>query len=312
MISSIFGKTKPINFIILLGFIFLVYWCVQFYLLENEFSTDTILLKSVVLSTLLFSVFVIDFIVKRNKITGPNTFSILFYALLLIVFPETLGDNNVILCTFFLLLATRRLLSIKSLKDIKSKIFDATLWILISSLFYDWAIIYLILVFAAIYIYDPKNIRNWMVVMAATFCYFIILLGVLILIDKTSFLNSHYSFTITYDRFYWPNWGSSIRLLLYIILNGILALWAFLKLGKAGVGKITVIRIIALSFILGLIVNILVVSDSSYALMITFFPSVIFITNYIETIKRSNILEAVLMISIFLPLVVFISRLALK
>jgi len=312
MISSIFGKTKPINFIIVLGFIFLFYWCVQFYLLENGFSTDAMLLKSLVLTMLLFSVFVIDFIVKRNKITGPNSYSILFFTVLLVIFPETLNDSNGILCSFFLLLATRRLLSLKSLKDIKSKIFDATLWILLSSLFYDWAIIYLILVFVAIYIYDPKNIRNWMVVLSAVFSYVIILLGVLILIDNTSFLTSHYSFAIDYDRFYLPKWGSSIKLVLYIILNGVLTLWAFLKLGKAGVGKITNIRIIALSFMLGLIVNVLVVSYSSYALMITFFPAVIFITNYIESIKRTNILEVVLMLSIFLPLVVFIARVAIK
>lgn len=312
MISSIFGKTKPINFIILLGFIFLFYWCVQFYLLEIGFATDGILLKSLVLTMLLFSVFVVDFIVKRNKITGLNSFSILFYTLLLLVFPETLGDSNGILCSFFLLLATRRLLSIKSLKEIKSKIFDATLWILVSSLFYDWAIIYVILVFTAIYIYDPKNIRNWMVVLAAVFCYLIIFLGALILMDNTAFLNSHYNFRIDYNSFYLPKWGSSIRLVLYIFLNVILAFWAFLKLGKAGVGKIITIRIIALSFILGLVVNLLVVSDGSYALMITFFPSVIFITNYMESIKKENILEVVLMLSIFLPLVVFISRLVVK
>ena len=311
MISSIFGKTKPINFIILLGFIFLFYWCVQFYFLEIEFSTDGILLKSLVLAMLLFSVFVVDFIVKRNKIAGINSFSILFYTLLLVVFPETLGDSKGILCSFFLLLATRRLLSIKSLKEIKLKIFDATLWILVSSLFYDWAIVYLILVFAAIYIYDPKNIRNWLVVLAAVFCHFIIFLGILILMNNTSYFTTHYNFTIDYTSFSMPKWASSIRLVLYIILNVILALLAFLKLGKAGVGKIITMRIIALSFILGLLVNVLV-PDSSYALMITFFPSVIFITNYMESIKRSNILEVVLMLSIFIPLVVFISRLVVK
>jgi len=261
---------------------------------------------------LLFSVFVVDFIVKRNKLTGANSFAILFFTLLMIVFPEALGDNNGILCSFFLLLATRRLLSIKSLKEIKSKIFDATLWILLSSLFYDWAIIYLVLVFAAIYIYDPKNIRNWMVVLSAMFCYFIILIVVLIFMDNTTFLSTHYSFAIDYETLYAPKWGSSIKLILYIVLNGILALWAFLKLGKAGVGKIITVRLIALSFILGLVVSVLVLSDSSYALMITFFPSVIFITNYIESIKRTNILEVVLILSIFLPLVVFISRLAVK
>ena len=47
----------------------------------------------------------------------------------------------------------------RSSRETKFKIFDATIWILVSSLFYDWALLYLILVYAAIYFYEPKNVR---------------------------------------------------------------------------------------------------------------------------------------------------------
>lgn len=312
MISSIFGKTKPINFIILLGFLFLFYWCVQHYLLQKDLDTPQVVAGILVSGILLFSVFVVDFVVKRNKLTGTNSFAMLFFALLVVVFPETLSDSNTILCTFFLLLATRRLLSIKSLKNSKLKIFDATLWIMISSLFYDWAVLYVILVFAAIYIYDPKNIRNWLVVFSAVICYFLLLFGMLVLIDRVDFFEGHYKFSIDFEALYPSKWWSSIKLTLYVITNVLLAFAAFLRLGKAGVGKIVTMRLVALSFLIGLAVNVLVSTDTTFAIMITFFPCVIFITNYIESIKKENLLEVILMLSIFLPFVVFVSKLMIS
>lgn len=309
MISSIFGKTKPINFIILAVFLFLYYWIVQVYLFENDFSVHQIVLETGVLSILLFSVFVVDFITKRNKLTEPNSYAVLFYVLLFVVFPETLTDTNAILCSLLLLLATRRVLSIKSLKDVKLKVFDATLWILSSSLFYDWALIYLLLVFVAIYIYEPKNTRNWFVVLSAAFAFFMISYTVLILVGIPNFLWEHYNFRIDFSAIYPFNWEASIKISLYIIINLLLAFWAFLALGKSGTGKIITIRLIALSFVLGLLVNVLVLSESTYAIIITFFPCVIFICNYIDAIKKRNVLELTLIVCTIVPLLVFLRRL---
>ncbi len=309
MISSIFGKTKPINFIILLGFLFLFYWTVQIYLLEIDISTNKIALEMGVLCILLFSIFIVDFIVQRNKLTGANSYAILFFTLLLVIFPETMGDSNAVLCSLFLLLATRRLLSIKSLNDIKAKIFDATLWILTSSLFYDWAALFLLLVIVAIYIYEPKSITNWLVILSAGFSFFMVTYMVLILANNSSFLWEHYSFDIDYTAIYPPKWSSSIKVSLYIIVNLALAFWSFLAMGKANTGKTITIRLVAFSFVIGLIVNLLVLNESTYAIMITFFPSVIFICNYIESIKRQNLLELVLVLSTVVPLLAFLVKL---
>lgn len=309
MISSIFGKTKPINFIILLGFLFLFYWTVQVYLFETDFSTKQMAVEILVLSILLFSVFIVDFIVNRNKLTGANSYAIFFYTLLFVVFPETLSDSNAILCSLFLLLATRRVLSIKSLKNIRLKAFDATLWVLAASLFYDWAILYMVLVFVTIYIYEPKDIKNWLVILSAGFSFFMITYAVLVLANNSDFLIQHYSFEIDYAAIYAPKWDSSIKVSAYISINLILAFWCFLALGKAGAGKIITIRLVALSFVLGLLLNLLVQTESTYAIMITFFPSVIFICNYIESIKRQNLLELALVLSVVVPLLAFLAKL---
>ncbi|WP_396627738.1 hypothetical protein [Maribacter aquivivus] len=262
-----------------------------------------------ILTILLFSVFIVDFVVKRNKLTSTNSFAILFFTLLFVVFPETLGDNNAIFTSFFLLLAMRRLLSIKSLKNIKLKIFDASLWICISSVFYEWALLYLLLVFAAIYIYEPKNIRNWLVIISVGFCFFMILYGILVLLDKPNFILEHYDFAIHYDAIFPIKWWTSLKMTLYALFNMALAFSAFVHLSKSGVGKVIVMRLIAFSFVIGLVVNVLVTSENNNAVMITFFPSVIFIVNYLESIKKPKFLELILVSSILIPIIVFVVKL---
>lgn len=304
MISSIFGKTKPINYIIVLVFLFVFYWFWHAMMSTMPSESEVFALKLLASAVLLLSVFVADFIVKRNKLTEPNSFAILFYAILVLVFPETLLDNDAVFCSLFLLLASRRLISIRSLKNIKLKIFDATVWVMVSSVFYDWAILYLLLVFAAIYIYEPKNIRNWMVPFAGIFTVFMIGYGILVLAGNTAYITEHYQLRFNWDSSYFSNIANSSKLILYILLIFVLSIYAFLKLGKAGLGKIVTMRLIAFSFVIGLVVKILTKSSDDYPIMITFFPAVIFLTNYVESIKKANIKELVLMASIAVPLLV--------
>ncbi len=304
MISSIFEKTKPINYIILLGFLFIFYWSIHFLVFNSVYQPKELLLHIGILALLMFSIFVVNFIVKRNKVTGTNSFAILFYTLLIVVFPEVLMDSNAILCNFFLLLSIRRLLSIKSLKNIKLKIFDATLWITAASFFYDWALLYLILVFVSIYFYEPKNIRSWMVPIVGVFTAFMIATSLLILADNLIFFENHFVFSYDYTQNYFLDWKNSVKLGLYALLVSVAGILGFVRLGKSGIGRIITMRFIAISFILGLVVTLLKSSTTHFPVLITFFPAVIFATNYVEVIKRPNVKEIVLIAAVLIPFIV--------
>lgn len=312
MISSIFGKTKPINYIIVLTFLFLFYWLVHFLLYQRVYGYEQLLLQVAVLAVLLFTFFIVNFVVIRNKLTGANSYTILFFALLMVIFPETLTDNKAVLCNFFLLLATRRLISMKSLKNLKIKIFDASLWIIFGSLFYDWALLFLLVVYIAIYIYEPKNFKNWIVPFAAGFVVFMSSYSFLILTNNQDFFYRHYQFSIQFDANYYLNWANSSKLIIYTILFFILSIFAFLKLGKSGVGKIVTTRLIVFSFLIGLLLNVLISTEDLHPILLTFFPAAVLMTNYVEWIKRDNIKEIVLMFSIFIPFIIFLSIIILK
>jgi hypothetical protein len=309
MISSIFGKTKPINYIIVLTFLFFFYWLVQIFLYDRAFDTGQFLLQTLILGVLMFSFFVVNFIVKRNKMTGINSFTLLFYVLLMVLFPETLADNYAVGCSFFLLLALRRLISIRSLKDIKLKIFDATIWIMLCSLCYDWAILYMILVFVAIYIYEPKNIRNWMVPFAGVFAFFLIAYALSILAGYEHFLWEHYRFDLNLESSRFMDLAKSIKRVVYIVLILITGLLSFVKLGKVGLGKIVTMRLLALTFVIGLALEVLLSGSEAHPMMVTFFPAVVFLTSYVESIRKPNIKEIVLMASILAPFLVLATHL---
>ncbi|MCM4172520.1 hypothetical protein DHD32_13595 [Arenibacter sp. TNZ] len=312
MISSIFGRTKPINYIILLVFLFFFYWFTHFFLFQKSYSPQQILGQTAILGFLSFSIFVVNFISLRNKITGGNSLAILFYTLLIVLFPEVLIDSNAILCSFFLLLSIRRILSFRSLKNIKLKIFDATFWILIASLFYDWAILYLITVIIAIYFYDPKNIKNWLVPFAAIIAMFLIMLAVLALSNNMEFLWNHYFFDFKFNAVYFYDWSNSTLLFLYIATVLLCGFLAFLKLGNVGVGKLVTMRLVLILFFIGLLVKVLKSSQDTHPILITFFPAVVFITTYVQSIKKESIREIVLMASVIIPFIVLITHVLMK
>jgi len=181
MITSVFKKSTPLNYslvvILILVFFFMFQikdpsWVTSYFLAFQKVS---------LLCFILASFFMINFIVKKNGLSKDNGYAILFYLLFVLFFPTVFNDSNVIYANFFILLALRRLISLQSLKASKEKIFDAAFWIFIASLFQFWSILFLILVYISIIFHVSRDYRNWVLP-------FIALLAVTILFYMTSLI----------------------------------------------------------------------------------------------------------------------------
>jgi hypothetical protein len=228
---------------------------------------------------------------------------------LIVVFPEVLLDSNAILCSFFILLAVRRLLSLRSLKNIKLKIFDATLWIMVASLFYDWALMYLLLVFVAIYFYQPKNIRNWLIPFVSIFTMSIITFAILALINNPYYLSEHYNFNFDIKTGNFNDFKVGAYLFFYVFIVLLSGFLGYIKLGNVGVGRLVSMRLILYLFLIGLLIYLFKSSLDNHPIMITFFPAVVFMASYVETIKRDRIKELVLLTVIIIPFIVLLTHL---
>ena len=308
MISSVFGKTKPVNYILVLTSLFVCFILIRFGPFPLEDPVSELPAQTLALACLLFSVLAVNFIVQRNQLTGPHSYAIYFFGVLVLMFPESMVDRQTILANFFILLALRRLISLKSLRDTKAKIFDGTLWILISSLFLNWSVLFLALVWIHIYFYDPKNLRNWLVPLAAMAAFALIGMAVAFLAGRPDYFASHYRFEWEGMGAYWSAWGHAFKIGLYLLAVFLAGLVSFLILGKSGHGKVLPMRLTALTLLLTMVVVIFRSSDEHHPVLLTFYPSAVFLSKYVETVRRDSIREGVLLGSLVFCLVVFLGE----
>lgn len=156
VLSKFLSKSKPFVFLIL-G----LYISIHFWFSAVQLSTTINFVDVGKYSLLLVLFFGVNFIVKRNKINQQNTFATFSFAMLATFFPAFFLDVNYLIPAFFLTLGLRRLISLKSQIDSKKKIFDASLWFFVASLFQPYLLLMMLLVFLGILqytLYDPKNL----------------------------------------------------------------------------------------------------------------------------------------------------------
>ena len=100
MISSFFGKTKPINNIVLASFLFLFYFTNVFFELGDQRINQVIPLEMMLFAVLLVSVFITNQIVRTEKATESNSYAMLFFVLLIVTFSDELVLQNVLFASF--------------------------------------------------------------------------------------------------------------------------------------------------------------------------------------------------------------------
>ncbi|MBO0330942.1 hypothetical protein J0X13_10300 [Muricauda sp. CAU 1631] len=276
----------------------------MFFQLGEQKINEVIPLEILLFACLLLSVFIINQIVRSEKATERNSYTMVFFVLLILAFSDELILQNVIFANFFLLLAFWRILSIKSIRNVKHKIFDASLLIAIASLFYDWAIAFMLLVFFVIAVYDRKTIKNWIVPFLGLATIFILTFTVLKLKGSLNFFEDHYQFSLglfTTKSFFQV---LNIKTLVYLILTIIVSISVFVRLRNVSGGKLLLLRIVFLIFVLGTGIILFTPADAS-PVLVTFFPASVFLTNYLEAIKKRKLQEMALIGSMLVALSLF-------
>lgn len=150
MLTSFFGKSSPINYILLSIAIVAGYFLNVFISQEGSFSLGSLINHVGTILLMVFAVLLLDFIIRKNNVTKNNTFAILLFVLFVLLLPQVYNAIPLIIANVFLLLSTRRMLSLKTEKNTVKKIFDATMYITLASLCYGWAILFFIVLYTAI------------------------------------------------------------------------------------------------------------------------------------------------------------------
>jgi hypothetical protein len=309
MITSIFSKSRPINYILITILMITCFTIYQFSTNYNTISNFEIGLKIVFLLMLIGSLFITNFITKKNGLSKDNSYTFLLFCIFFILFPTTLSNGNLILSNAFILLALRRLISLQSLITPKEKIFDASLWIFIASLFHFWSIIFILLVFISIIFHVSRDYRNWIIPFIALAA--VVVITVLFsLMFNPDFLSKYiHSTTIDIDLAYIENVFQSFSLGVYILTSVVAFVTMLFILTNKPLNLQASYKKVIFAFIIGLVIFFISPNKDNGYLVFTFVPVAIMLTNYLETIEKYWIKESILGILFLSSLLNYILRL---
>jgi hypothetical protein len=309
MITSVFSKSRPINYILITTLLVLCFLLFQFQTNFNTISIFEIGKKIVLLFLLVGSLFITNFITKKNGLSKDNSYTFLLFFVFLILFPKTLSNEFLIISNLFILLALRRLISMQSLITPKEKIFDASFWIFTASLFNFWCILFIFLVFFSIIFHVSRDYRNWLIPFIAFFT--VLVVGVLgALVFNPNIIQNYVSqIVIDFDLKYIETIFQNIALSIYIITAFIAFVSMILILSSKLSNLQSSYRKIMFAFIIGLVVFFISPNKDNSSLIYTFVPVSIMLTNYLETIHKYWIKETILGIIITASILTFIFQL---
>ncbi|RTY96345.1 hypothetical protein EKM05_00535 [Flavobacterium sp. GSP27] len=309
MITSVFRKSTPLNFSLVVILMLVFFSIYQFQDLSWVNSFFSILNKAGLFCFVVASVFITDFVAKKNGLSKDSTYTIFFYFLLLLFSPTIFDNTNLIISNFFILLALRRLISLQSLKASKEKIFDASLWIFLAALFHFWSIIFIVLVFISIIFHVSRDYRNWMLPFIAFF-----IAGIMFLLFATVFnlnvvdyvLKSvKINFKIDYFTTNYQNGALSI----YATIALFFLVSMFATLSNRPQLVHTSFKKIVASFFIGVLIFLISSNKSSDLLVFTFAPLAIMATSHIELPQLKLKQEMVLFVLIACSLFAFFTQL---
>lgn len=309
MITTIFSKSRPFNYILVTALLILCFFLYQLKDVTTVNSGIEIATKGVLLLLLVSSLFISNFITKKNGLSKDNTFPFLFFFCFLILFPTTLGNTSLIISNFFVLLALRRLISLQSLVTPKEKIFDASLWIFIASLFHFWSILFIILVFVSITLHVARDYRNWILPYIAFFTVATIFLLFAFIFDKTLIDKLLAKAYFSFDFHYFTNKFQNIALSIYGAVTALFLFTQIVSLPSKPLIHHNSYKKIIITFFIGFAVYVVSPDKNNSILLYTFMPLAVMATGYFEEIQANWTKEATAILVIGLSFLSFFLQL---
>ena len=305
MLTSFFSNSRPINFIIVAAYILFFYLPANFNSLFSG-SVGTIFTELGILLIIILSVFLLNFISGRNELTGRNAYKSILFAGFICMFAPALQNNDVILANLFLLLSLRRVLSLRSQRETVQKIFDATLWVGVASLFHFWSILFLFVVYFGILVHVGHRFKNWLVPLVAMLTLISLATCADLLITDTFytfsdwFQPSNFDFTAYREP----------ELLIPVAFIFALTLWSsffyVIIIQKASANAKSSLFLMLLCALTALFVAVLSPTKNGSELLFFFAPLAIIVTNYFQNMDDKWFKETLFILILLLPVLLLV------
>ncbi len=305
MLTSFFSKSKPINFIAVALYLVLTCILCLFFYKNFEINITGIFNKALIICGYLFLLFLLNFIIKKNKLAKNNSYAILFFSSFLLMFPSILEEYRLVFSNLFLILSLRRIISLPSGKNTEKKILDASIWIAIATLFYFWSILFLVVLIITILKTNIKK-GKLLLIPFVGLCSVFVLTTVYYLIkydDFFWFLNLDTSFGFNFSNYF------SLSLLISI---SFLAVTLIASVFQKTVNNATVplkeklkFNILYIYLLVSLILLLIVPIKNGSEFIFLFTPLAIFVANFMASGIKFWIKETYIWIAVTLPFLIY-------
>ena len=309
MITSLFRKSTPLNYSLVFLLVLFFFFTYEFHVAETTKIPLSLLSKIGFLCLVLATLFTANFITVKNGLSKDSAYPIVFTLFFMLFTPSIFNNINLLIANLFILLAIRRLLSLQTLKFTKEKIFDASLWVFVASLFHFWAILFIILVFLSIITNAARDYRNWFLPFIAFFGVLALYLMFSLLMGQSMSAKYFDEITTNFNLQYFVNNYQNIAFSMYAAI----ALFFFVTLVFSLSNRPLILHSAYIktifSFLIGIGVFLISPSKSNDLLIFTFVPLSIMATGHIEISRSKLKQELVLLIFIGCSCFAFFSQL---
>ena len=303
MIANFFSKTKPATIFSIAALLFVYYFTATFLLHFEELSIQFLIKRIGFFILLGVFLMIVNFIVKKNKLTKDNLYALLLIVFLLGTYPEAMFSYRIVLTNMVLIFGFRKIYSLKSGLDTKLKLFDACFWIGIATLLYSWSIFYLLLVYVGMIIHQKLTVKNLFIPIVGFVAPILIYFTYCLYFEDAAFFYNKFNYEINLDF-------SSYRLLnllIPVIFLSMVLLWSLLKVTP----KVLSVRnnfkfswdVLINHLLISAVIVLLAPTKNGSELFFLILPSAVIISNLVHLTKskifRNLILYGFLLISVF-------------
>lgn len=302
MLANFFEKTKPINSIAV-AVIFFLYFLTNVFFVENfEFSFDSLGLAVFFLVSNFVFLFFSGVVIINNKISNDNLFAPFFMVLLFGLFPKTLLPNSIIYILLLFAVFYRRLSALSKNQNYILKLFDSGLCIGVMFLLYNWSILYLILVYVALLMFQKITIRKILIPIVGMLVPILFWFTYAFAMENMSLFYECFEFNLGWlqQTFIENNKFEILGLTILIVLSVLFKLPKMLSVSTLEKQHYT---ITLFSLILGGILFVLNPSESGAQILFVFVPVSIVLGQLIGNISKRILKDSILVIFIAVSLI---------
>ena len=301
MLANFLGKSKPINFIILLMLFICIFTGSSFLVFSNTPFDFSLVFKIVsFLALYLFIFFYYNFIVTKNNLTRDNFYAFFTFTILLSYFIPSLSDLKTLIFFLLYVLLLRKIYSLKSEKNTLQKLFDSGFWLGILFIQEPFSAVFGVLIYMAIFL-RQKSVINTLIAPIVGFITPLIIYFTYCFWFEKSYLFTNLFYFDTFDRLVFNSKNTYHWIGLVVFTLSMISI--FLKSPKVfsvnnSFRKSWILLII--NFLAGLFFALFIPNKNDLELLFLLFPAAIIIANGLESVSSNfikNIVFALLIAS---------------